>query len=130
MINLFLKNFAFFLGSFFLSLNAHDPELFSYSNLHWMVASLCFLTIAFVVFGMKEVIVAKKDSDIYEKEQQNLVERPSLKMVIKSSCKALYQEPELLLGMVGSICQGLIGRIGMAVTSLAAQYSFQQNCES
>ena len=57
MLNLFLKNFAFFLGSYFLALEAHDKVLFSYANLYWIVSGLCFVTTVFVVFGMKEVIV-------------------------------------------------------------------------
>ena len=60
MINLFLNNFAAMIGSQFLSLNAHDPEVFSYQNLHWIIGSICLVTIFFVILGMKEVIVTKK----------------------------------------------------------------------
>ena len=128
MINLFLNNFAALLGSMFLSLNAHDPKMFSYQNLHWIVASICFISTIFVVFGMKEVIIKKNLDADYKFEQSNLVEKPSLKIVFKTSYQALKQKPELLLGIIGALCQVLIGRIGTAVTSLAAQYSFQKQC--
>jgi Na+/melibiose symporter-like transporter len=84
MINLFLNNFAALVGSQFLSLNARNPELFSYQNLHWIVASVCFITTIIVIFGMKEVIV-RKDSKEEDPEQNNLVDRPNLKTIFQKS---------------------------------------------
>ena len=38
------------------------------------------------------------------KSQENLVERPSLKIVFQKTYQAMKSEPELLLGMIGSLC--------------------------
>ena len=85
-----------------LRLNAHDSEIFSYTNLHFVVTAFCVVTIAIVAFGMKEVIKSKKDST-FEANSETSLSKPSLKAVILIALKAIFSDPELVLGIVGAL---------------------------